>query len=166
MQGAKPDENIRRPMQWTAEGGFTTGQPWNAYFEDVAERNVAAQQADPNSLLSHYKGLIRLRDEHAALRLGDWRPVESDNRVVAAFLRFTADEAILVLANLGSQPVEDYALTLAEGSLSPAGQPLLLLGPEDTPLAAPQVDAADGFAAYKPVDSLPGNSSFFIRLAP
>ena len=68
MQGTKPDENIRRPMQWTAEGGFTTGTPWNGYYEDYRERNVAGQDADPNSLLNHYRDLIRLRSEHAALR--------------------------------------------------------------------------------------------------
>ena len=55
MQGTKPDENIRRPMQWTAEGGFTTGTPWNGYYEDYQERNVASQDADPDSLLNHYR---------------------------------------------------------------------------------------------------------------
>ena len=70
MQGTKPDENIRRPMQWTAEGGFTTGTPWNDYFEDYAERNVAGQDADPISLLNHYRSLIRLRSEHEALARG------------------------------------------------------------------------------------------------
>ncbi len=45
MQGGKPDENIRRPMQWTAAGGFTTGKPWEPYYEEIGTHNVAGQAA-------------------------------------------------------------------------------------------------------------------------
>ena len=40
---------------------LTTGTPWNDYYEDYPERNVAGQDTDPDSLLNHYRALIRLR---------------------------------------------------------------------------------------------------------
>ena len=49
-------------MQWepTADGGFTTGTPWLPVV-DPAERNVADQRDDPDSLLSLYRRLIAAR---------------------------------------------------------------------------------------------------------
>ncbi|MEI2689565.1 MAG: alpha-amylase family glycosyl hydrolase [Anaerolineae bacterium] len=40
MTGNKPDERIRTPMQWAdeANGGFTSGTPWEALNSDLAER--------------------------------------------------------------------------------------------------------------------------------
>jgi len=165
MQGAKPDENIRRPMQWTADGGFTTGAPWNSYFEDYQERNVAGQDADPNSLLNHYRALIRLRSDHEALRVGSWQSVTSDNDAVYAALRSTDHEQILVLINLGSKPVSDYQLALESGPLQPGLRPALLMGEADA-LAGPAVNAAGGFADYRPIATLPPYASYIIQLLP
>ena len=165
MQGTKPDENIRRPMQWTAEGGFTAGTPWNDYYEDYAERNVASQDADPISLLNHYRSLIRLRSEHEALRVGDWQPVASEDDAVYAALRSTAGEQILVLVNLGSKPVSEYQLSLESGLLKPGVRPALLLGQADLS-AGPVVNAAGGFASYQPIAELPPQSSYVIQFVP
>jgi hypothetical protein len=33
-QWFKPDENLRLPLQWTAQGGLTSGKPWRAYHSD------------------------------------------------------------------------------------------------------------------------------------
>jgi len=165
MQGTKPDENIRRPMQWTTDGGFTTGAPWNDYFEDYRERNVAAQDTDPNSLLNHYRALIRLRSNHEALRVGEWQPVASVNDSVYAALRSTDREQILVLINLGSKPVTDYRLALPTGPLKPGTRPALLLGPADL-VSGPAVNAAGGFADYKPIAVLAPKASYIIQFAP
>ena len=165
MQGTKPDENIRRPMQWTAAGGFTTGTPWNGYYEDYRERNVAGQDVDPNSLLNHYRDLIRLRNEHEALRVGDWQPVASEDDGVYASLRSTDKEQILVLVNLGSKPVNEYQLSLESGPLQPGARPALLLGQADLS-AGPAVNATGGFAGYQPIAELPPQSSYVIQFAP
>ena len=146
-------------------GGFTTGTPWNAYYEDYRERNVAGQDADPNSLLNHYRALIRLRSEHEALRVGDWQPVASENDAVYAALRSTDKEQILVLVNLGAKPVSDYRLSLESGPLKPAARPALLLGEADLS-AGPVVNAAGGFADYQPIATLPPQSSYVIQFAP
>src|SRR4029453_17385752 len=56
MTGRKPDEYIRTPMQWSGEAnaGFTTGTPWITTTVD-SQVNVAAEEKDPNSLLSLYR---------------------------------------------------------------------------------------------------------------
>ncbi len=164
MQGGKPDEDIRRPMQWTSEGGFSNGAPWRDYFGDQAERNVAAQQAEADSLWQHYRALVALRAAHPALRIGAWLPVKDDHRRVYSFVRATADEVILVVLNLGQQPVTDYTLTLEEGPFQEGLPPTLLMGAGE--VRAPQVTARGGFTAYRPVESLPEFSGVILQYQP
>jgi glycosidase len=71
---------------------------------------VAGQADDPDSLLSHYRRLIRLRNRHASLRSGDFALVSTDNDAVFAFRRRIEGETSLVVANLGDEPVAQYAL--------------------------------------------------------
>jgi alpha-glucosidase len=66
----------RHPMQWdgSPNGGFTIGTPWLTPV-DPAERNVAAQSADPSSTLALFKRLVQLRRElEPALELLDSHP--------------------------------------------------------------------------------------------
>ncbi|PKN92195.1 MAG: alpha-amylase [Chloroflexi bacterium HGW-Chloroflexi-6] len=120
MTGKKPDEYIRTPMQWdtTQNAGFSTGEPWIAVNKDYTERiNVTEQENDPNSLLNHYRALIALRDEHAALRTGEAIPVETKNNAVFAMLRQNKNETLLILVNLGKSAITDYQLSLEESVL-------------------------------------------------
>jgi len=57
------DEFKRTPMQWDATpgAGFTTGTPWQRLPKERAGLDVAAQRADPASLRSRYRDLIRVR---------------------------------------------------------------------------------------------------------
>jgi len=166
MLGKKPDEDIRTPMQWSAEvnAGFTTGTPWRAVKPDFAERSVAVQSADPASLLSHYRALIQLRNQHAALRVGDLFIVETNQPSVFAGLRASTDEAVLVIVNLGKDPVSDYRLSLASGPLAVGGAyraaPMLGAGP----FARLTVNDQGGFDAYWPILTLPANGSLIIQL--
>ncbi|MBE2223280.1 MAG: DUF3459 domain-containing protein [Anaerolineae bacterium] len=161
MQGEKPDENIRRPMQWTADGGFSTNEPWQPYFEDYPERHVAAQAADPGSLLNHYQSLIALRNSYPALRSGSWTAVATDNPSLYAFLRADGAETILVLVNLGRNPVDTYNLTIPAGSLSEAMKPLMLMG--DGEAHAPTLNENGGAENYQPLPELLPYSSTIIR---
>ena len=119
LAGTKPDERIRTPMPWTADGpgvGFTTGAPWEDPDPGFTERSVAAQTGDPDSLLSLYRTLIHFRNGSAALRFGDLLTVETGNDGVSAFLRSAGDDHVLVVVNLTGEPVADYALSLARGA--------------------------------------------------
>ncbi|HOT92372.1 MAG TPA: alpha-amylase family glycosyl hydrolase [Anaerolineae bacterium] len=164
MQGAKPDENIRRPMQWTPEGGFSTGTPWRGYHEDYPTRNIAMQDAAPDSILNHYRTLVALRNQHAALRVGDWQPVKTDPLTVYSYIRAAEDEVILVVINLSGKAIEDYTLELAEGPFTADMQPAFLMG--DGTLYMPPVNAKGGFDAYRPVTPLPPYGSLIIQFMP
>lgn len=73
-QGLSGDPRLRSPMSWTASNqgaeGFSTGAPYRALAVNVATHNVAAQLADPQSLLNHYKTLLALRNAQPALSRG------------------------------------------------------------------------------------------------
>ncbi|MEW5940069.1 MAG: alpha-amylase family glycosyl hydrolase [Chloroflexota bacterium] len=116
MTGAKPDEMIRTPMQWSADAnaGFTLGVPWEPVNPDFAQVNVAAQTDDPASLLAHYRALVRLRNAHPALRTGSATLVPTNHPSVFALLRADENEAILALVNLGGEFVRAYQLDLRE----------------------------------------------------
>ena len=164
MLGKKPDEDIRLPMQWTSEanGGFTTGTPWRRPNSDYPTKNIALQSADPNSLLSLYRALIHIRNNHAALRVGDFSLIESGDKSVFASLRFSRAETILVIVNLSSQPVSDYALNLEQGSLS--GNYVIAPLLDNGTFTSPIITAQGGFENYKPLPELPPNGRFILQL--
>lgn len=120
LQGRKPDEDIRLPMQWSSEtnAGFTPGTPWRPADANFSKVNVAAQENSSDSLLNHYRALIKLRGEHSALRTGKLFLVETKNPGLYAILRMDEKESLLVLANLGNETISDYALTLTDTVLT------------------------------------------------
>ena len=171
LRGIKPDEDLRRPMQWSAEenAGFTSGTPWRPPHRTYTEFNVASESSDPNSLLSHYRALVQLRSNHEALRVGDWALVETGTPKVYAFLRFSDDEVILVLLNLRDEELADYALSLPggvlpAGALTPNTQAFMLYGSGDP--AGPTISADGSFSDYQPFPSLPPYSSLILQLQP
>ncbi len=167
MIGTKPDEDIRRPMQWTSDNfrtGFTTGLPWRAPADDYEERSVALQDDDPHSLLNHYRQLIHLRNGHEALRVGAWTPLETHPGRVYAFLRHTAVETLLVIINLSDKQTTNYTLSLESGPLVTGMEAAVLLG-EGTAVP-PIISANGGVADYTPLVALPPHSTFIISLTP
>lgn len=169
MSGVKPDEDIRRPMQWTGEApgaGFSSASPWREPAPDYGEVNVAAQTENPDSLLTHYRTLIQLRNQSQALRTGGWLPIDSGSLQVFAYLRYTEDETILVLMNVDAGEVAPgtYGLTLETGPLRGPVEALSLWGLESP--ASPEISPEGGFSNYVPFESLPGQSFAVIRLQP
>ena len=105
-----PDRNgVRTPMQWTAEAGagFSAAAPSAFYaplIEDevygYAKTNVAAQQADPQSLYHTIKQMIAARKAHPVLGQGSYEFLETGNKSILAYLRRDQDEAMLIVCNL------------------------------------------------------------------
>ncbi len=167
MTGQKPDEKIRTPMQWTAgaNAGFSDATPWQPLNPGYETVNVEVESADPDSLLSLYRTLIGLRNEHSALRQGTWIPVEADNRRVYAFLRQTPDETLLALFNLNDKPESEYVLSLTAGSLPAVAEVTELL--HGVEVAAPAlVDGAGQFSDYRPIETLAPRTGYIIRFTP
>jgi alpha-glucosidase len=76
---------VRTPMQWdgTPHAGFSGGvHTWLPLAADWPETNVAAQQADPRSLLNLYRGLLALRRAHPALAVGEITDVQWSDAVL------------------------------------------------------------------------------------
>jgi glycosidase len=115
MIGPKPDEQIRTPMQWSSASGagFTTGTPWEAPQPDWASKNVAAQGGDPASLLNHYRRLIHFRNQHSALAAGDLAVETASDASVAAIVRQSPEETILVALNFGDRLTDRVGVALA-----------------------------------------------------
>ncbi|HZL80528.1 MAG TPA: maltose alpha-D-glucosyltransferase, partial [Demequina sp.] len=104
---------VRTPMQWTPDrnAGFSTADPGKLYLPVVQSLvhhyghvNVEAQLAQPTSLLHWVHGMLTVRRRHPTLARGDFEVLTSSNDSVLAFRRYTADETILVVANLAATP--------------------------------------------------------------
>ncbi|MCB0705156.1 MAG: PKD domain-containing protein [Saprospiraceae bacterium] len=120
QQGKKPDQFIRTPMQWTdrPQAGFTSGTPWIAINPNYQEINVSQEELDPNSLLTHYKRLIRIRNHEAVLRLGTFQTIPTNQETVVAFYREFEGEQIIVLVNIGAAPISTLNLDLSRTPLT------------------------------------------------
>lgn len=167
MSGTKPDENIRRPMQWSEaqNAGFSVGRPWRLPDSNYASVNVAAQTDDPASLLWRYRTLIALRNAHPALRVGRFFAVSSGNSALFASLRVSSDEAVLVLINLSEATISDYSLSLEESTLGEGEYALSALMGAAAPTTL-TADAAGGFSAARPLEEIPPYATVILVLAP
>jgi alpha-glucosidase len=114
IRGGKARDGERAPMPWSsaANAGFTSGTPWLPLADDVQVNNVAAQQADPRSMLSLYRALIALRKSELVLRTGDYQAMpQGDNvlvyerqlhgRRLSILLNFGAREQLVTMAHPG-----------------------------------------------------------------
>jgi alpha-amylase len=166
MRGTKPDELIRTPMQWTGEegAGFTDGTPWEPINADFTTVNVADQTGDSNSLLEHYRMLIQLRNDHAALRVGKTYVAESNSNKLVAYLRASQEETLLVLINIDDAPVTDYAIDLSTGNLSGDYQATSLL--DDSTINPLQANGSGGSDAYTPLAEIQPYGVIVIQLTP
>jgi len=119
---------VRTPMQWDASlnAGFSSAPAERLYLPVITESeyhyqsvNVAAQQANPDSLLHWVKRLIAVRKGSKALGRGAPEFLETGNRKVLAFLSRSEGESVLVVGNLSraSQQVSLSDSRLRGGSL-------------------------------------------------
>ena len=165
MEGEKPDENIRRPMQWSskANGGFTSGTPWELLGQNYASMNVEAESSSPDSLLSHYRNLIHIRNAHSALQTGEWDLINSRDNKLLASLRSNDEEAVIILINTSDVLVDEYELSIDKSSLV-SGEFTIstLLG---SPIASNlSVGPLGDFKGYKPLDEIPPFSTTLLLL--
>lgn len=92
----------RTPMQWDGSStrGFSSAEPWLPY--GPAGISVAAQQGDPDSMLSLYRRAIRARRAFPALEQGSSRILPSHEDVFAFERSLTGHAALEVFVNTAS----------------------------------------------------------------
>ncbi|MEP7125228.1 MAG: alpha-glucosidase [Byssovorax sp.] len=102
-------DECRTPMQWTSgpNAGFSSEgvAPWLPVHPGHAEVNVAAQEADPDSLLGHYRRLFALRRARPALHAGrlEWLDSPGLSRSVVAYRRVHEADRVEVYLNFSSR---------------------------------------------------------------
>ena len=149
------DPEKRTPMPWTDAGGFTTGEPWIVNRKADPDVNVRRQQENPDSLWHHYRRLIALRHDSAALGRGGYRPLEVDggDGNVIAWERRHGDERVIVAANFSADRVKNISVLVA----GQGGGVEALLG---------EVDVALGGDGALTIESISGRELVALRLAP
>jgi len=128
-------DGCRTPMQWNGEpaAGFTTGEPWLPLGPEAEQRNVAAQEKDPDSLLHFYRKMIWLRKELPALLAGSYRSVvDGVPGDCYLYLRDSEEQKLLVALN--------FSARRRELDLPPGFMPARLLISTDPRRAAGTLD--------------------------
>lgn len=166
MTGNKPDPTLRTPMQWSTEAnaGFTTGVPWQSARLDFAEVNVQIQTNEEDSLLSHYRRLIQIRNSHYALRTGEYVAVTTGNNNLFGMLRVAEKESVLVLVNLSDEAIPNPSLSLGPTSLRGTLRPSLLMGSGKAQNLI--LDENGRSETFQPLPEIPPNASIVIQYLP
>ncbi len=118
-------DDVRTPMQWDASpnAGFSSApHTWLPVHPNYRTVNVAAQQADPGSLLNTVRAILALRRAHASLREGTLQLLDGLPAQVLGYTRQVSEERLAILLNFGEQTCAFPFST---------GQVLFRLTPED-----------------------------------
>lgn len=101
----KSRDNARTPMQWdnSTYAGFSNEKPWFEVSDRYREINVKEALEDKNSIFYYYKQLIWLRHTHSLLTEGDYQLILKDDINIFAYIRNTAEESWLIVANLSTE---------------------------------------------------------------
>lgn len=144
MKGQKPDEFIREPFRWyPAAGEGQTAWEVSRYNRGDDAPSVVAQMDDPESLLSHYRKMIRVRQDSEILVKGSIASLPQSNRSVVSFLRVLGEETVAVLHNVSGEEqrvdiptklanVDDVLYANGEVSLKKEGPSMQLIIPAYT----------------------------------
>ena len=169
MQGRKPDEDIRLPMQWNSDkfAGFSTTTPWRNPDSDAksgyAQVNVELQTDDSTSLLEHYRTLIQLRKTYSALQTGDITLLDTGNSGIYAVLRSDANGTFLILVNLTDEEIFDYAIDPNDAELAESILNVETVFGENQ--ANPLERSGEAFI-YQPFEKLNPYAMFVIKINP
>ena len=167
MLGQKPDEDIRRPMQWTssANAGFSSTQPWHPLNNNYANYNVANQQLESESIWSQYQIWIKQRTLNIALRSGNYDFIESNNSRMFSYLRADSESntAFAVIHNLSSQNTDDITIRINYSSLTEGTYNLInILNNQN--MGSINVSSSGAFDTTLSEVTLAAYSSFLLKL--
>ncbi|MFD0915178.1 alpha-amylase family glycosyl hydrolase [Pseudahrensia aquimaris] len=104
----KGRDGCRTPMVWThnlKNGGFSEAKPWLPVPPEHLHLSSAMQAADENSLLAHYKELLRFRARHQVFAKGSIRFIDTKPGLLA-FERAQGETRITVFINMSDRATE------------------------------------------------------------
>jgi len=94
-------DNGRTPMQWddSKNASFTSGKPWLPVNDNYKYINVATEDKNPNSILNHFRNMVKLRRENPVLIYGSYQLLQPKHPDIYAYTRTLDDQKMLVLLN-------------------------------------------------------------------
>jgi alpha-glucosidase len=110
----KGRDGERTPMQWneSENAGFSKAAPWLPVPPSYKTHNVADESKDPDSVLSFYKKVLKLRHTNPALLDGNYVSLNENDQNVLAYLRTYKDQAVLVALNMsGTEQTVNFELS-------------------------------------------------------
>lgn len=119
-------DHARTPVPWSDAphagfvGGEGTAEPWFPVNPNYPGINVAAAEADPDSILAFYRAAIALRRRLPVVRDGSYRELKRASRDLYAYLREGCGQRLLVVCSLTERTVYFSApddLRLADAEL-------------------------------------------------
>jgi alpha-glucosidase len=98
-------DRSRTPMQWddSPQAGFSAAPPWLPVNGDYRERNAAAAERDPTSILPWYRALVRERKNREALSAGEIEFLPAPEGVLL-YERRGGNERLLAALNFSRRP--------------------------------------------------------------
>ncbi len=131
----KGRDGCRTPLPWDAseQAGFSTGTPWLPIAAAHRAQSVAAQEADPQSVLHAIRQFLTWRKRHPALREGDIVFHETAEPVLM-FQRRHAAQRLLLAFNLSAEAAD---VALPEGSWQALQVPGVVAGAVEERLRLP-----------------------------
>lgn len=114
----KSRDNARTPIPWTGDafGGFSSQQPWIGLTPGTLERNVAAEQDDPHSVLTFYQQLVQFKKAVPALQAGRYELIDTRDNQLYVYRRTLNGDNWQVVVNMSSQvaTTQEFDLTASE----------------------------------------------------
>lgn len=99
-------DNARTPVQWSdaPNAGFTDGETtWLKVNPAYKQINVAAEEADPDSILNYYRKLIALRHADLAFVYGTYRDFYPKSKQLMCYLRESNYGTLFVVCNFAAK---------------------------------------------------------------
>ncbi len=117
-------DNARTPVQWDASenAGFTTGTPWFPVNVNYPEINAEKELANPDSILNHYKALIKFKKENEVAKWGDFKEHYKNSDKLFVYERNYNGKRLLVI---NSFTEENVAFEAPKGFDLEKGKPIL-----------------------------------------
>ncbi len=100
-------DNARTPVQWndSENAGFTTGTPWFPVNTNYKQINAEKEINDPDSILNHYKALIKFKRENEVAIYGDYKEHYKNSDKLYVYERNYKGKRLLVINSFSDESV-------------------------------------------------------------